>query len=237
MKSTLYLALVLLLSNGCWGWILPDRRSGVALYTDQQSGFSVRYDVVIQRGADVSSYYSRLSRGGGDRGEKGDLNPAVIEYVMTRPESPFTRYYDAALRIKKPPKSMVVDLQELRPVASQFASPPRGADFARALARRLAGHIRDATRRNGAATLFWGLPVDLDSGLIKLAFERGSKTMRTTLFRYQSSGMVVLYESGSTKELAWDLSQVPGAFDSTADLSFDEVAQEALAMHTTAVAR
>jgi hypothetical protein len=198
------------------------------IYTDPATGFSVQYNQRHHRGVGLSLF--GIVPFDGDRGEPGTLNPAVIEYVFGAAEGPFARYYDLVLRIPDKPPAVTKDLAAL----GQFAS---GRDYARALGRRLAPYVNEAmaipgSRFDGTAGVYWGLPADLDAGILLANYERdGWSEMRTTIVRYESVKVVVVHSSGMREMLAWDVSAVPGAFDRKAKLDYDTVAAKIVPLH------
>jgi hypothetical protein len=73
--------------------------------------------------------------------------------------------------------------------------------------------------------------MDVDSRLVKREFERRGEQLQTTLFRYRSNQMVVMYSTLDRRTFAWDLSMVPGAFDATARLEYADVAAHVRPLH------
>lgn len=175
-----------------------------------------------------------------DRGEAGDLNPAVLEYVFAAPEGPFARYYELVLALAERPSAVDVDLAALDAEA-RVGLPAgcilQGRDYARALGRKLARAIRRAMRlkgtdAEGSVGVRWGIPVDLDAGVPLLAYEQNGKdAMYTTIIRYSSAALIVVHSSAMARMLAWDVSGVPGAFDGRAALDPATVAGRIVALH------
>jgi hypothetical protein len=209
------------------------------VYRDPTTGYTVTTGERRARGASewIPIYV--------DRGEPGDVNPAIIEYIFAAPEGPFARYYDLALALKDRPRVVDVDLAELAPEAQVGLGPGarlQGRDYARALGRKLARPIRDAMRfRNvlvgaiplaGAAGIHWGIPVDLDAGIPLTAYERGNDNeMHVAIFRFESVGLITLYSTATTRVLVWDVSQIHGAFTWSAPLSAAAVNADIVPLH------
>jgi hypothetical protein len=185
----------------------------------------------------------------GDRGEAGDVNPAIIEYIFAAPEGPFTRYYDLMLSLADRPRIVNADLAALEAQARKElrkGDSPRGRDYARALGRRLARPIRDALRAprgwparyfttgrfEGMAVVRWGVAVDIDDGIPTPEYEcdYDAKTY-TTILRYQSVQLIVMRSSATRQVLAWDVSNIPGAFQWDAPLDQPTVAARIVALH------
>jgi len=171
------------------------------IYFDPMTGYPVSWTV-----------------GSSEPGEPGEVNPAVIEYIITAPEGPFARYYDLVLSLSDRPPIVDADIAALDGEARRGHAPgesPRGRDYARALGRKLGPQIQDAlrsrnTRSGGTASVYWGIPVDVDAGIPVLGFEcdRGAGT-RATISRYQSLWLLVLRSSATIQMLAWDVSEIP----------------------------
>jgi hypothetical protein len=176
----------------------------------------------------------------GDRGEPGEVNPAIVEYIITAPEGPFVRYYDLMLSLENRPQSVDADLAALDAEARRGRAPgdsPRGRDYARALGRKVAGQIHDTlrakgTRSEGTVSLHWGISIDLDAGLPLQGQEHGSNAeTHATILRYQSLWLFVLRSSATRQMLAWDVSELPGAFQWGAPLDKNAVAGRIVALH------
>jgi hypothetical protein len=206
-------------------------------YLDKSTGYWVGYNWRYNRGAAVSPWE-------GEQGEPGDVNPAVIEYLFAAPESPFTRYYDLVLGLPDRPSVIDADLTALAPEATKGldgGASPRGRDYARALGRKLARPIRVALQLSGprvglqfegTASVHWGIPVDLDTGVPLLENEReGQDEMQTMILRYQSARLLVMRSSATYEVLVWDVSGVPDAFAGDAALDPSTVAAQIVALH------
>jgi len=176
-------------------------------------------------------------------GEPGEVNPAVIQYIMTAPESPLTRYYDLVLSLANRPRVVDADLAALDAEARRGRAPGeplRGRDYARALGRKLARRIHDAlrgqgTRSEGTASVHWGIPFDLDAGIPLLEEACGSNAeTQVTILRYLSLGLLVLRSNATRHVLAWDVSEIPGAFRWGAPLDQATVAARIVALHPLA---
>lgn len=209
-----------------------------SVYQDPATGYSV-------------NAAARHNRGGGewipryvDRGEPGELNPAIIESIFAAPDGPFARYYDIVLALTERPRVVDVDLAELAHDARglEAGAPLRGSDYARALGRKLARPICDAMRfRNalvgvtplaGTAEIHWGIPVDLDAGIPLTAYEReNDNQMHVAMFRFESVGLITLYSTAMTHVLVWDVSHIPGAFTWATPLNPATVAADIVALH------
>jgi hypothetical protein len=189
-----------------------------------------------------------------DEAEPGKIHRSVLEYVLAAPESPLTAYYDLVLGLADPPKRVRDDLQQLARSAASLANgkPPRGRDYARALARRLAPEINRALEMNrtsplqewkylGTAGLWWGDATDLAANVLLKGYEREFRctALRTVIYRYASKEIIRVLSTGTDRDLVWDVSNVPGAFDPAAVLDYDTVAARIVALHpyTTAPAR
>jgi len=209
------------------------------VYRDPATGYSVTAAPRRSRGAGewLSLYV--------DRGESGDVNPAIIEYIFAAPEGPFARYYDLVLALADRPRVVEVDLAELTPDARAglgSRAPLRGRDYARALGRKLARPIRDAMRfrhalvgvtpLGGAAGIHWGIAVDLDAGIPLTAYERdGDTQMHVAMFRFESVGLIAVYSTATSHVLVWDVSHIPGAFAWTPALARATVDAAIVALH------
>lgn len=204
--------------------------AAVTIYSDQMTGYSVKSNWRYSRGLTLLE---------GELGEPGDVNPAVIEYIFSAPEGPFAHYYDLVLSLVHRPHVVDVDLAALHAEARKGlpqGDSPRGRDYARALGRKLAGPIRDALRAKGPyagnASVHWGIPVDLDSGIPLRRYEcDGATETYTTIFRYQSVGLLLIHSSAMQQMLAWDVSELPGAFQWDAPLDQPAVAARIVALH------
>ena len=216
------------------------------IYRDPQSGFSIKHSEQFL----------------GKRGEPGEVHPAVLEYVLANEASPLAAYYELVLAQPGAPPQAHVDLSVLAIDAQRLAAGrrPRGLDYARALARRIAMSVNQALAHRsgklekfqyansagsggswghgfeGTAALWWGVPVDLEARLFKRDYELdwGETSMRTVIYRYESLGLIVLRSSGTEQQYVWDVSAVPGAFDPRAKLDYDTVARQAIALHPEA---
>jgi len=212
------------------GFLSLEKIKFVMVYHDAVTGDSVR----------ANWLYSPAPITPGERGEPGDVNPAVIEYIVAAPEGPFARYYDLVLSLVNRPRVVDIELAALHDEAVKglrTGDSPRGRDYARALGRRLARPIRDALRvrgglYEGSASVHWGIPVDLDSGVPLLASESDDATQTyTTIFRYESAGLLIIHSSATQQMLAWDVSEVPGAFQWEAPLDQPALAARIVALH------
>jgi hypothetical protein len=212
------------------------------VYFDPTTKYWVSYNWRNSRG--IGWALSSDGDSDGDRGEPGDVNPVVIEYIFSSPEGPFARYYDLLLTLADRPRVAEIDLATLDAEARRglrTGTSPRGCDYARALGRKLARPIRDALRMKppnagprfeGTASVHWGIPVDLDAGIPLLEYERdGEAEMQTTVLRYQSVGLLVMRSSATRRLLVWDVSGVPGAFQWDAPLDQPTVAARIVALH------
>lgn len=178
--------------------------------------------------------------GRSEPGEPGEVNPALITYIFTAPEGPFVRYYDLVLSLPGRSPTVNADLAALDVEARRGRAPgesPRARDYARALGRRLGPRIHDDLRSTngrtgGAASVRWGVPVDLDAGIPRLGYECDPDAgTRATILRYQSLWLLVLHSSATRRLLAWDVSEVPGAFQWGARLDLPTVAAQIVALH------
>lgn len=136
-----------------------------------------------------------------------------------------------------------------------------GRDYARALGRKLAtpinvalggtgnrvhlrarewllgalngGLFRAGNRVTGTAGVLWGIPVDLDAGIPLVDYEQheGIRTMQTTLLRYESVALLFMHSSATQDVLVWDLSDLPGAFQTSPVLDQATVAAHIVALH------
>jgi hypothetical protein len=185
----------------------------------------------------------------GDRGEPGDVNPAIIEYIFAAPEGPFARYYDLVLSLADRPRAVNADLAALEAEARKElrkGDSPRGRDFARALGRKLARPICDAFRGpvswparyfttgrfEGMAVVRWGVAVDVDDSISTPEYECDCNAkIYTTILRYQSVQLIVMHSSATRQVLAWDVSNIPGAFQWDAPLDQPTVAARIVALH------
>lgn len=209
---------------------LFERRQGVTVYLDPVTGCSVSYNASSPVGPPRDD----------DNGEPGPVNPALIEYLFAAPEGPFARYYDLVLSLADRPDVVRADLASLHVEARTGIDPsasPRGCDYARALGRRLAGPIllaltREGARFQGVATVRWGIPVDLDAGVPLVDDESGTKTAaEATFLRYQHAALLVIHSNATRQMLAWDVSEIPGAFQWDAPLEQATVATRIVALH------
>jgi len=204
------------------------------VYQDSFTGYSVRSNQRYYRGIGLTA--NGILPVDGDRGEAGVVNPGVLEYVFAAPEGPFARYYDLMLSLRDPPDAVRADVYALDAAARQDLAAgvaPGGRDYARALGRKLAGPINRAFamtggRFEGTAGVYWGMPVDLDRGIVLAPEERdGQHEMVNTIIRYQRVGLIVIHSSALQNLLIWDVSEVRGAFDEAAAL--DRGSLEAIA--------
>jgi len=208
------------------------------VYSDLATGYFVSSRDRHARGVGLDA--SGALRSDGDLGESGDLNASVIEYIFAAPEGPFARYYDLVLRLAVRPPGVAVDLAALEATAKTCiaaGATPSGRDYARALGRKLAHAINNALRAGGdrfggTAGIHWGVPVDLHTGIVLADHEQDGETeMHTTLVRHASVGLVVVHSSARLPMLVWDVSEVPGAFESGTPLDFNMVAARIIALH------
>jgi len=211
---------------------LPEVEYGRVVFVDKSTGFEVRFN----------EFDTLL-----ERGEVGEVHPAVLEYVLSAEESPLAAYYDLVLGIASPPRRAAKDLASLADEAKRFAGSvaPRGRHYARALARRLAPAINTALRLKfdnddvndtqalGTAALWWGLAADLDANVLQRRYERKARgtTMRTVIFRHLSAGLIVVRTSGTDRVFVWDIGGIPGAFNPKLPLEYDTVASQIVALH------
>lgn len=210
------------------------------VYIDAPTGYSVRFNQRYHRGIGLSS--DGVLPKDGDRGEPGEINPAILEYILASPESPFTRYYDLVLALDDKPKDVVEDLEQLEAIARPRTKPGialRGKHYARALARKVGNYINAALATPaqdfpGTAGVYWGIAVDLEAGIPLLDAERADEPMmRNTILRFASVGLIVIHSSATETMFAWDVSKVPGAFDRNATLDSATVAKYIVALHQT----
>lgn len=202
------------------------------VYLDPVTGYSVSWS----RSSGIQGWVPQV----GGRGEPGDVNPAVIEYIFAAPEGPFARYYDLVLSLTDRPRAVNADLAALDTEARKelhTGDSPRGRDYARALGRRLTRPIRDAlrvkgTRFEGVAFVHWGIAVNLDDGtpLPEYECDPNAKT-HTAILRYQSVQLIMIHSSAIRRTLAWDVSDIPGAFQRDALLDQPTVAARIVALH------
>jgi hypothetical protein len=162
-------------------------------------------------------------------GEPGELHPAVIEFMFVSPQGPFLDYYRAALAADDPP----VHLERLEEIAAALAGsgPPSERHYAAARARTLAIHINEGLVQGGitpgSVTLQCCATADPDSNRLHpgLVFARIVVNEPLSVVRMD-------WEDARTKvELTWDLRRVPGAFDPSAELHFEQVAASAAPLH------
>ena len=184
----------------------------------------------------------------GERGEPGDVNPAIIEYIFAAPEGPFARYYDLVLSLADRPPAVNADLAALESEARKElrkGASPRGRDYARALGRKLARPIRDTFRGpgwwvpflwtgrfEGMAVVRWGVAVDVDDGIPTPEYENDPNAkIYTSILRFQSVQVIVMRSSATRRVLAWDVSDIPGAFQWDAPLDQPTVAARIVTLH------
>jgi hypothetical protein len=184
-------------------------------------------------------------------GELGAIHPAVLEYVLASPEGPLAAYYDFVLALPDRPLPVTADLERLAGAARALGGDqPTGEHYARALARMLAPHINRALSTpggepvqegpqsafrvfEGTAGLWWGVPVDLEAGTLLRDYERPlyEYALRTVVYRHASVSLVAIRSSGTAREYVWDVSEVPGAFDPSAELDHERVAATIARLH------
>ncbi len=227
--------LIAWLAAGCAAPKLEEK--GRVVFVDKATGFSVR----------CNESMGVVAGTGAARGEVGEIHPAVIEYVLTAEEGPLPAYYDLVLGLASPPPKVRDDLRALVPEATRLAGSekPVGRHYARALARSLASEINRALSAEpgkgwsaivdfrGTAALWWGLPADLDANVLLHDYERQFQEpkLRTVIYRNASQGLVVLRSSGTDRVYVWDVSGIPGAFDTKAPLDYGAVASKIVALH------
>lgn len=228
MKSAAAAALIVAVA-GCGG-------NARDVFRDNTTGFSIAHNERIMRGVGVSLW--GVVAIDGDRGERGALNPAVIEFVLGAPESPLARYYALVIAHPAPPERARLDIIALRAEAAHELPPgarPSGIDYARALARKITPSINRALstdgRYTGSAAINWGVAADLELGILLSDRESEHARLKTVIHRFEKTRMVIAHSSGTHRMLAWDLSNVPGAFDATAELDYDRVAALAIPLH------
>jgi hypothetical protein len=212
---------------------LDELKYGRVVYADKDTGFEVRHNEMDQLFV--------------ERGEVGELHPAVLEYILSADEGPLAAYYDLILGLASPPRRAATDLEQLAPEAIRLAgsATPRGHHYARALARKLAPEINRTLNLKwaneefneiqflGTAGLWWGLAADLDANVLQRRYERSfrGRTLRTVIIRHASAGLVVVRTSGTDRMFVWDIGGIPGAFDPTKPLDYDAVAAQIVALH------
>ena len=206
------------------------------VYRDATTGFSVKQGERVMRGIGISLL--GVMAADGDRGEAGKLHPAVIEFVLGSADGSLARYYALIINHPAPPDRARRDILALEPEAIGTLPPgarPSGADYARALARRLSVPINRALAIDGSfggtAALHWGVAADLEAGILLGPEQRERSRMSTVIHRYERTRMVISRSNGTHRMLAWDLSAVPGAFDPGARLDYQTVASAAVPLH------
>lgn len=212
---------------------LPELKVGKAVYVDEATDFEVRFN-------ELNPLFA-------ERGEVGEIHPAVLEYILSTEESPLSAYYDLILALPSPPRRAAKDLAALADEAKLLAGakPVRGRHYARAVARRIAPWINialglkfdnDEVNDNnflGTAGLYWGLAADLDANVLLRRYERPARgvMMRTLIVRHASAGLVVVRSTGTDRLLVWDIGSIRGGFDPKEPLDYDTVAAQIVALH------
>ncbi len=172
-------------------------------------------------------------RGGDNGGERGVINPKVLEYVLMSPDAPFVAYYRAlAAHPEKAPFTRL-DFDDTRTFAARLTPGGRVTPrlMARARVERIISPLEqsfaDEHGPGGAAAIFCCATLDRETGevtdhqiVVNLIINRSAQVVR------------MMWRDGITvRNLTWDLSALPGAFDSNATLSEQAISRAIRPLH------
>jgi hypothetical protein len=183
-----------------------------------------------------------IIKNAGTAGEAGPIHPAVIEYALAAPGSPLLDYFATALNERRRGGGRHGDdLRELDGEVGVVAGSDLRATaraYARARAHRLAAPIAEglATPRTGqaAGTVVLRCCQTVDPDRLVFADRLGLRgPVMIVLIRYQAAQLLFMRVTGAwvARELSWDLSAVPGAFDPRARLDPATVGRTIVALH------
>jgi hypothetical protein len=170
-------------------------------------------------------------------GRPGQVHSAVLEYILMSPDVPVGRFFEFALARDKD----MGELDGVRTAANALAGgqQPAPEHYHRASVAQMIEAIQDvlAGRNDGTARLFCCTSIDPfakefgkeNSGVASGA---GSRIIFDFIVNRDARFIRVdWHDQFVSRELSWDLSRVPNAFDVDAELSAGIVAETIVPLH------
>ncbi len=211
--------------------------------------------LVISLSGCTTTYYTHVKTGykvsagadAGPRGDKADISPAVIEHILTRPESNLYVYYrtlvswgdrwpNSSLLTKAAFRNVLLDLNELdRIIRQEGAKPkvPKHVRYVQIAARIIAPHAAKSIKENGYARAAWGHKLDKDPpgismgiNMLYITAHQDGKELRhhqSDLFALISALKPTKYDLSALGDKAWSA----GAGLAAAELAKITLAREA----------